>query len=93
MISITDRAATKVKEIAQAEDLAQQGLRLSGAHSVPAPPGASEQGHPPDSLRVACGIGNRNDFAALDIRFQGAHGGICFRVLTPYADSIKMPAT
>ena len=39
-------------------DQAQQGLRLSGAHSVPAPPGASEQGHPPDSLRVACGIGD-----------------------------------
>src|SRR4051794_29245460 len=28
MISITDRAAEKVKEIAQAEDLASQGLRL-----------------------------------------------------------------
>ena len=29
MITITDRAATKVKEIADAEDLAGQGLRLS----------------------------------------------------------------
>ena len=28
MISITDRAADKVKEIAQAEELASQGLRL-----------------------------------------------------------------
>src|SRR5438105_15552624 len=28
MISITDRAAEKVKEIAQAEDLSSQGLRL-----------------------------------------------------------------
>ena len=28
MISVTDRAAAKVKEIAQAEDLASQGLRL-----------------------------------------------------------------
>ena len=28
MISITDRAASKVKEIAEAEDLASQGLRL-----------------------------------------------------------------
>ena len=28
MITLTDRAATKVKEIQQAEDLAEQGLRL-----------------------------------------------------------------